>query len=131
MCKGDERNVVITSPAGWRVSELAGESARVDGKGEQVAEQGLPGADEAFIRSFVVKSGGLEQFRTDIRSNLDGELKGALMNRLRRAVGEELVAAYKDVEMPPTLVENEARSMLQQAVEQEIGSASCRARGCQ
>src|SRR3546814_16995788 len=40
------------------------------------------------------------------------------MNRLRRAVGEELVAAYKDVEMPPKLVENEARSMLQQAVEQ-------------
>src|SRR3546814_4442646 len=40
------------------------------------------------------------------------------MNRLRRAVGEELVAAYKDVEMPPKLVKNEARSMLQQAVEQ-------------
>src|SRR3546814_2871564 len=65
-----------------------------------------------------VCSSDLEQFRTDIRSNLERELKGALMNRLRRAVGEELVAAYKDVEMPPKLVENEARSMLQQAVEQ-------------
>src|SRR3546814_18344253 len=106
-------------------------SAQVHLKIEQVSEQVLPEADEAFIRSFGVKSGGLEQFRTDIRSNLERELKGALMNRLRRAVGEELVAAYKDVEMPPTLVENEARSMLQQAVEQEIGSASCRARGCQ
>jgi trigger factor len=40
------------------------------------------------------------------------------MNRLRREVGENLVTAYADVEMPPKLVENEARAMLQQAVEQ-------------
>src|SRR3546814_8269373 len=82
----------------------------------------MPAAGEAFIRSFGVKSGELEQFRTDIRSNLERELKGALMNRLRRAVGEELVWAYKDVEMPPKLVENEVRSMLQQAVEKARSS---------
>lgn len=40
------------------------------------------------------------------------------MNRLRREVGEQLIAAYAHVEMPPRLVENEARSMLAQQVEQ-------------
>src|SRR3546814_8779228 len=70
------------------------------------------------MRRFGGKSGELEQFRTDIRSSLERELKGSLMKRVLRAVGEEMVAVYKDVEMPPKLVENEARSMLQQAVEQ-------------
>ena len=40
------------------------------------------------------------------------------MNRLRREVGEQLVAAYAEVELPPRLVEAEARSMLAQQVEQ-------------
>jgi trigger factor len=33
-------------------------------------------------------------------------------------VGEQLIAAYAHVEMPPRLVENEARVMVQQAAEQ-------------
>ena len=118
MAKGDEKTVDITFPADWRVPQLAGKSAHVHLKTEQVSEQVLPEVDAAFIRSFGVKSGEAEQFRSDIRTNLERELKGALMNRLRRAVGEELVAAYAEVEMPPKLVENEARSMVQQAVEQ-------------
>jgi trigger factor len=65
-----------------------------------------------------VKSGQMEQFRADIRTNLERELKGALANRLRREVGEQLVAAYSHVEMPPRLVETEARSMIAQQVEQ-------------
>ena len=118
MTKGDEKTVDVAFPADWRVPQLAGKTAQVHLKAEQVSEQALPEADAAFIRSFGVKSGDLEQFRSDIRTNLERELKGALMNRLRRAVGEELVAAYADLEMPPKLVENEARSMVQQAVEQ-------------
>ena len=83
-----------------------------------MSEPVLPEVDAAFIKSFGVKSGELEQFRADIRSNLERELKGALMNRLRREVGEQLIAAYAHVEMPPRLVENEARAMASQAIEQ-------------
>ena len=78
----------------------------------------LPEVDAAFIRSFGVKGGELAQFRADIRSNLERELKGALMGRLRREVSEKLAAAYEHVEMPPRLVENEARMLAQQAAEQ-------------
>src|SRR3546814_20532387 len=72
----------------------------------------------SFIRSFGVKSGELAQFRAEIRSNLERELKGALMNRLRREVGEQLAKAYASVELPPRLVEQEARAMAQQALQQ-------------
>jgi trigger factor len=116
--KDEEKSVEVTFPADWRVPQLAGKTAQVHLKAEQVSEAVLPEVDADFIKSFGVKSGEIDQFRADIRTNLERELKGALMNRLRREVGEQLVAAYASVEMPPKLVENEARSMLQQDVEQ-------------
>jgi trigger factor len=118
LAKGDEKTVSVTFPADWRVPPLAGKQVDVHVKVTEVAESVLPEVDREFIRSFGVKSGDAEQFRADIRSNLERELKGALMTRLRREVGEQLIAVYSHVEMPPRLVENEARVMVQQAAEQ-------------
>ncbi|MEP6634238.1 MAG: trigger factor [Luteimonas sp.] len=118
MRKDEDKTVDVQFPADWRVTQLAGKQFQVHLKAEQVSEPVLPEVDEAFIRSFGVKSGEMEHFRTEIRSNLERELKGALMNRLRREVGEQLIASYTSVEMPPRLVENEARALAQQTIEQ-------------
>ena len=118
MSKGEEKAVTVDFPADWRVVQLAGRQVQVHLKVTDVAESVMPEVDKEFARSFGVKGGGLEQFRADIRSNLERELKGALMTRLRREVGEQLIAAYSHVEMPPRLVENEARAMVQQTAEQ-------------
>ncbi|MBB1089075.1 trigger factor [Lysobacter sp. SG-8] len=115
---GDEKAVDVEFPGDWRVPAFAGKQVQVHLKAVKVSEPVLPEVDADFIKSFGVKSGDVEQFRKDIRSNLARELKGALMTRLRREVGEQLIAAYSSVEMPPNLVENEARSMAQQAAEQ-------------
>ena len=108
----------VEFPADWRVPALAGKTAQVTVKAVDVAESVLPEVDAEFIKSFGVKGGDVEQFRADIRSNLQRELKGALMNRLRREVGEQLIAAYAHIELPARLVEAEARNMLAQQVEQ-------------
>lgn len=118
MAKDDEKQISVDFPADWRVPQLAGRQVQVHLKVTDVAESWMPEVDKEFIKSFGVKSGDVEQFRADIRTNLERELKGALMNRLRREVGEQLIAAYAHVEMPPRLVENEARNLLAQQVEQ-------------
>ncbi|MEJ1096493.1 MULTISPECIES: trigger factor [unclassified Pseudoxanthomonas] len=118
LAKGEEKAVDVDFPADWRVPQLAGRQVQVHVKVTEVSEPVLPEVDKDFIRSFGVKSGDPEQFRADIRANLERELKGALMTRLRREVGEQLIAAYSHVDMPPRLVENEARAMVQQAAEQ-------------
>ncbi len=115
---GDEKTAEIAFPTEWPVAPLAGKTANVHLKALQVAEPQLPEANHAFIRSFGVKSGELADFRTEIRSNLERELKGALMYRLRRAVGEEIIASYNHVTMPPKLVELEAKAMAENAVQQ-------------
>lgn len=118
LATGEEKTLDVEFPADWRVPALAGRNVQVTVKVAGVSEEALPDVDDAFIKSFGVKAGDTEQFRKDIRANLERELKGALMNRLRREVGEQLIAAYGSVEMPPRLVENEARAMLAQQVEQ-------------
>ena len=118
MSAGDEKQVEVDFPADWRVPQLAGRKVQVHLKAVQVSEPVLPEVDGAFIRSFGVKSGEMDKFRSEIRSNLERELKGALMGRLRRAVGEQLAAAYASVELPPRLVEQEARGLAQQALQQ-------------
>lgn len=118
LAPNDEKTVDVDFPADWPVPQLAGKAAKMHVKALNVAEAKLPEVDQAFIRSFGVKSGEMDRFRADIRSNLERELKGALMNRLRREVGEQLVAAYAQVEMPPRLVENEARAMAANAAQQ-------------
>ena len=118
MKTGEEKTLDVAFPADWRVPQFAGRTVQVNIKVTKVSEPVLPEIDAGFIKSFGIRSGDAEQFRADIRSNLERELKGALMNRLRREVGEQLIAAYAHVEMPPRLVEAEARNMAAQAVEQ-------------
>lgn len=118
LAPGEEKVVPVTFPAEWRAPQLAGKTVNVHLKALEISEPVLPEVDAAFIRSFGVKSGEMDQFRSDIRSNLERELKGALMGRLRREVGEQLIASYTHVEMPPRLVENEARAMAAGAAEQ-------------
>ncbi|WP_119717773.1 trigger factor [Cognatilysobacter tabacisoli] len=118
MKAGDEKTADIEFPADWRVPQFAGRTVQVHLKATKVSESSMPEVDAEFIKSFGIKSGDLDQFRADIRTNLERELKGALMTRLRREVGEQLIAAYSAVEMPPKLVENEARDMARQTAEQ-------------
>jgi trigger factor len=114
---GDERELEVDFPADWRVPELAGEKVKVTVKLEQVAESFLPEIDEAFIKSFGVRSGKMDVFRKEVRANLERELKGTLMNRLRAEVASRLVNTYGKVEMPPRLVQFEARQIARNTAE--------------
>jgi trigger factor len=118
MKAGDEREVDITFPANWRVAELANQAAKVTLKVTKVSAPVLPVVDEAFVKSFGIKGGKVEQFRQEVRSNLERELKGNLMQRLRSEVAQKLVAAHAGVELPPRLIQAEARQMAAAAEQQ-------------
>jgi trigger factor len=118
MTVDEEKTVAVSFAADWRVPELAGKDAQVTVKVTRVAEPTLPALDKAFIESFGVRGGDLAAFRNEVRSNLERELKGALMASLRTEVIDKLVAAHSNVEMPARLVDAEARSLAAQAEKQ-------------
>jgi len=84
----------------------------------RVSAPNLPPVDEAFAKSFGIKGGKLEQFRKEVRANLERELKGNLMQRLRAEVADQLIASHASVELPPRLIEAEARNLAAAAEQQ-------------
>jgi trigger factor len=112
---GDEFSARIEVPTAVRTPALAGKSADVNVKVVRVQEAQLPGVDEAFAASFGVKEGGLERFREDVRANLERELKGVLMGRLKAGALDKLVEAHPELEVPQGMIENEARMLARQA----------------
>jgi len=117
--KDVEKVFNVTFPADWRGSDVAGQEVEVHATVRQISEPRLPEVDAAFIQSFGIKSGDLAEFRSEIRNNLERELKGALMNRLRTEVSNQIVEHWKDLELPPRMVEAEARALLARQLEQQ------------
>ena len=102
-------------PTNFRDLALAGKNANTEIKIVRVQEPHLPEVDEAFAASFGIKEGGLAQFREDVRANLERELKGVLMGRLKATTAEKLVDAYPEIDLPQSMIENDARALARQA----------------
>jgi trigger factor len=115
---GEERVIHVTFPADWRVEALAGRATAVNVSVTKVSQPALPELDETFIKSFGIRGGKLDQFHKEVRANLERELKGNLMSRLRAEVAQKLIAAYAHVELPPRLIVAEAQNMVRMTEQQ-------------
>jgi len=112
---GDAFTFDMTFPASFRVTALAGNPATVEVKVSRVQESRLPEVDDEFITMFGIKDGGMDKFRADVRANLERELKGVLLGRLKNDVVQKLVDAYPDLDLPQRLVDSEAKALAEQA----------------
>jgi len=115
---GDTVNVEVDFPADFREPALASRRAQVEARLIRLQESKLPEVDETFIRAFGITDGGIEKFRSDVRANLERELKGMLSARLKNEVVSKLVDAYPQIELPQGMIDREAQMLAQQAQEQ-------------
>ena len=114
MSKDGEKEVELEFPADFRESALAGKKAEVSLTLMQVQESKLPEIDEEFIRSFGVASGDVEELKTEIRKNLERELGQAVNTQLKTQLIDRLLEMHPDLEVPASIVTNEAHNLLQQ-----------------
>src|SRR5699024_4611015 len=87
---GDEVKQDIEFPEDFGNKDLAGRKAAVELHIIKVQEPQLPEVDAAFVKQFGVDDGEVESFRKEVRSNLERELKGALLAALKNAVAAKL-----------------------------------------
>lgn len=119
LAPGDERDLEVTFPADYRNPALASKTVSIWVKIVRVSEAQLPELDSAFFAAFGINKGGLEEFRAEVRANLERELKGALMVRLKNDVIEKLLGLHAELELPSRMIENEAQALAAQANEKE------------
>jgi len=119
---GEDLALDLSYPPDWSDLALAGKNAKIEAHVVRVSESHLPELEADFIRTFGVRGGGVEEFRKEVRSNLERELKGALMARLRAEVLDRLIANYAHVALPERLIEADARGQARQAEQQALES---------
>lgn len=119
---GEERTLNVTFPADYQAENLKGKAAVFKVKVNKVEAPVLPALDDAFIKSFGIKDGGLDKFRADVRKNMERELKQAIKNKVKGQVLEGLVASHT-LDVPKALVQSEIGRQRQNMLRQFGGNA--------
>ncbi|SFS19381.1 trigger factor [Dyella sp. OK004] len=101
----------IAFPADFRNEKLAGQTAQVSFKIVKVQEPKLPTVDAEFAKLFGITDGDLDNFRKEVRANLERELKATLMARLKSEVAEKLADAHPELDVPKVMVQSEAQNL--------------------
>ncbi len=113
---GEEKNVELEFPENFREPVLAGNKARVDLRVVSVSAGSLPEVDEDFIKDFGVAEGTLEILQREIRGNLERELAQASKSLMKVRLIDALVKTVPDLDLPSSIVREEARSMAARAL---------------
>ena len=111
---GKKKSKKLDFPEGFREAALAGKKAKAEVKVVKVSEPKLPEVDEEFIKSFGVEDGTQESLNTEIRGNLERELKQARVSVLKNNLVDALLATMPDLEVPQAVVRDEAAGMAAQ-----------------
>lgn len=118
---GEERVLNLTFPEDYQNLELAGKAAEFTVTVNTVSEPKLPELNEEFFKQFGIKETGIEGFRTEVRKNMERELRQAIKSKVKNQVMDGLLAA-NPIEVPKALLENEVNRLRVQAVQQFGGN---------
>jgi trigger factor len=118
---GEERVLNLTFPQDYQNLDLAGKAAEFTVTVTAVAAPTLPELNETFFNQFGIKETGIDGFRTEVRKNMERELRQAIKTKVKNQVMDGLVAS-NPIEVPKALLSNEVDRLRVQAVQQFGGN---------
>lgn len=118
---GEEFVVEVTFPEDYHAENLKGKAAKFDIVLKKVEERELPEFTEEFIKRFGVEDGSVAGLRTEVRKNMERELKGAVRNRIKSQAIDGLVNA-NNIDVPAALVDGEIDVLRRQAAQRFGGN---------
>jgi trigger factor len=110
MKAAESRTFELRFPDDYHGKEVAGKTAQFEITVSQVAEPVLPQVDAEFAKTLGVADGDLGKMRSEIRGNLEREVKTRLKNRIKDQVMQALLDTT-GIEVPKALVEMEIQRM--------------------
>ena len=110
MAKDDEKTIDVAFPDDYHGKEVAGKTAQFKLKVTKVSESVIPELDDEMIKSFGVESGDLEEFRKEVRGNMEKELTQKLKTSLKNNVMAGLIDK-NDVTPPTAMVQDEIKNL--------------------
>jgi trigger factor len=119
---GEERVLKVTFPDDYQAENLRGKAAEFKVLVHKVEAPVLPELDDKFLSSFGVTEGGAERFKSDVRKNMERELRQAIKNNIKTQALDGLLAA-NPVDVPKALLANEVQRQ-REAMMKQFGGRS-------
>ena len=117
MSAGEEKDISVTFPEDYQAEHLAGKEATFKITAHKVSESILPELNEEFYAKFSPKGKTEDDFKSEIRTNMEREMTQALKGKLKNAVLDAYVE-LNEFDVPKALVKEELGRLKQQALQQ-------------
>ena len=114
MKTGESKTFPLNFPADYHGKEVAGKQADFLITVKKLEAAHLPEVNEALAKSLGIADATVEGLRSDIKKNLEREVKFRLLARNKNAVMDALVA-NAELELPNSSVQSELDRMIQSA----------------
>lgn len=118
---GETFTIDVKFPDDYHAEKLKGKDAKFEIVLKKVETRELPELTEEFIKRFGVEDGSVAGLRTEVRKNMDRELKGAIRNRIKTQAIDGLVEA-NEIDVPAALVDSEIDVLRRQAAQRFGGN---------
>ena len=114
LSEGDSKTFDVSFPEGYQAPNLAGKTAQFDIVCKKVEAPKLPEIDAEFAKALGIADGDVEKMLTEVRTNLEREVKKRLETRVKNLVMDALLTATP-IEVPKALVDMESQYMAEAA----------------
>jgi trigger factor len=111
---GESRSFKLKFPDDYHGKAVAGKDADFELKVVGVEEPQLPELDAEFAKALGVADGDLTKMRSEVRANVEREVKKRVDARLKQQALQALIDATP-LELPKSLVEAESQALVQRA----------------
>ena len=115
MKAGETKSFDMTFPPDYQAEKVAGKSAAFTITLHKVEEQHLPEIDANFAKLLGIEDGDVNKLKTEVRDNLEREIKRRLMVRNKDSAMATLLKVTQ-LEIPKALLDAEAQSLMQQTM---------------
>jgi trigger factor len=112
---GEEKTFALTFPADYHGKDVAGKAASFTMTLKKVEEPRLPELDAEFAKALGVADGDTAKMRTEVRANVEREVKKRVEAQTKEQALQALLGAAP-FEVPKALIGMEAQSMAERAV---------------
>lgn len=120
MKAGEEKTIDVAFPEDYHADNLKGKTAQFKLSMKQVRGSVLPEVNADFIQKFGVESGTVDDFRAEVKKNMQRELDNAIKTQLKQQVMDGLAELHA-IDIPKSLVTDEIR-YIREEFSQNTGS---------
>lgn len=120
---GEDRVLDLTFPEDYQKEELAGAAVQFAVKVQEVKVLELAPVDDALFKKYGLEDGTEEEFRAEVKQNMERELRNAVEASVKTQVMDAIFEAHSSLELPASLIAQEVNAMRQQMFQQFGGAA--------